>query len=87
MGSDPVVNAGPHADADVATLLKSGYLSTIINLVDSLKLKAVEEGVETEEQSRLLRLLNCDEMQGFLFSNPVLAEIFEAKFLPPPSGG
>ena len=27
------------------------------------------EGVETEEQSRLLRLLGCDEMQGFLFSS------------------
>jgi diguanylate cyclase (GGDEF)-like protein/PAS domain S-box-containing protein len=56
-------------------------VSTIINLAHSLKLKAVAEGVETEEQSRLLRLLNCDEMQGFLFSKPVPCEIFEAKFL------
>ena len=37
----------------------------------------VAEGVETEEQSRLLRLLNCDEMQGFLSGKPVLKEIFE----------
>ena len=56
-------------------------VSTIINLAHSLKLKVVAEGVETEEQSRLLRLLNCDEMQGYLFSKPVPAEIFEAKFL------
>ena len=48
-------------------------VSTIINLAHSLKLKVVAEGVETEEQSRLLRLLNCDEMQGFLFSKPVPA--------------
>ena len=40
-------------------------VSTIISLAHSLKLNVVAEGVETEEQSRLLRLLNCDEMQGF----------------------
>jgi EAL domain-containing protein (putative c-di-GMP-specific phosphodiesterase class I) len=56
-------------------------VSTIINLARSLKLKVVAEGVETEEQSRLLRLLNCDEMQGYLFSKPLPAEIFEAKYL------
>ena len=49
--------------------------------------KVVAEGVETEEQSRLLRLLSCDEMQGFLFSKPVPTEIFETKFLAPPSAG
>jgi EAL domain-containing protein (putative c-di-GMP-specific phosphodiesterase class I) len=46
----------------------------------------VAEGVETEEQSRLLRLLSCDEMQGFLFSKPVPAEVFEERFLAPPAG-
>jgi diguanylate cyclase (GGDEF)-like protein len=56
-------------------------VSTIINLAHSLKLKVVAEGVETEEQSRLLRLLNCDEMQGYLFSKPVAGSIFEASFL------
>ena len=56
-------------------------MSTIINLAHSLKLKVVAEGVETEEQSRLLRLLNCDEMQGYLCGRPVSGEIFEAKFL------
>jgi EAL domain-containing protein (putative c-di-GMP-specific phosphodiesterase class I) len=58
-------------------------VSTIINLAHSLSLSVVAEGVETEEQSRLLRLLNCDEMQGFLYSKPVPAEIFETKFLAP----
>jgi diguanylate cyclase (GGDEF)-like protein/PAS domain S-box-containing protein len=59
-------------------------VSTIIDLAHSLRLNVVAEGVETEEQSRLLRLLNCDEMQGFLFSKPVPSEIFETKFLAPP---
>ncbi len=60
-------------------------MSTIISLAHSLKLKVVAEGVETEEQSRLLRLLDCDEMQGFLFSKPVPADVFETRFLAPPA--
>jgi EAL domain-containing protein (putative c-di-GMP-specific phosphodiesterase class I) len=60
-------------------------VSTIIHLAHSLKLKVVAEGVETEEQSRLLRLLNCDEMQGFLFCKPVSAQIFQNNFLLPPA--
>jgi diguanylate cyclase (GGDEF)-like protein/PAS domain S-box-containing protein len=58
-------------------------VSTIIILAHALKLKVVAEGVETEQQSRQLLSLNCDEMQGFLFSKPVPAEIFEARFLAP----
>ena len=56
-------------------------VSTIIKLAHSLKFKVVAEGVETEEQSRLLRLLACDEMQGYLFSKPVPGELFETQFL------
>jgi diguanylate cyclase (GGDEF)-like protein len=62
-------------------------VSTIINLAHAMKLKVVAEGVETEEQSRILRMLSCDEMQGFLFSAAVPAELFATKFLSlfPPS--
>ncbi len=60
-------------------------VSTIIIVAHALKLKTVAEGVETEEQSRQLRSLNCDEMQGYLFSKPVPSEIFEAKFLAAPA--
>ena len=56
-------------------------VSTIINLAHSMKLNVVAEGVETEEQSRLLRLLNCDEIQGYWFGHPVPSEIFAAKYL------
>ena len=49
-------------------------VSTIITLARTMKLKVIAEGVETEEQSKLLRLLKCDEMQGYLFSKPVPAE-------------
>jgi EAL domain-containing protein (putative c-di-GMP-specific phosphodiesterase class I) len=56
-------------------------VSTIVSLAHSLKLNVVAEGVETEEQSGLLRLLNCDEMRGFLFSKPVPVRIFETRSL------
>jgi PAS domain S-box-containing protein/diguanylate cyclase (GGDEF)-like protein len=56
-------------------------VSTIISLAHALNLKVVAEGVETEEQASLLRLLNCDEMQGYLFSKPLPVGIFEAKYL------
>ena len=52
-------------------------VSTIISLGHSLELKVVAEGVETEEQANLLRLLKCDEFQGYLFSQPVPAEQIE----------
>ena len=62
-------------------------VSTIINLARSLQLTVVAEGVETEEQSRLLRLLNCDEIQGYVFSKPVPSEFFERKYLARPAVG
>ena len=58
-------------------------VTTIITLAHTLNLNVVAEGVETEEQSRLLRLLGCDEMQGYLFSKPLPVEIFESRFLVP----
>jgi EAL domain-containing protein (putative c-di-GMP-specific phosphodiesterase class I) len=46
-------------------------VTTIISLARSLNLRVVAEGVETEEQANLLRLLNCDEAQGYLYSKPL----------------
>ncbi len=65
----------------------AAVVSTIINFAHSLKLKVVAEGVETEEQAQLLRGLNCDEMQGHLFSKPLSCEIFEARYLTRSSSG
>jgi diguanylate cyclase (GGDEF)-like protein len=62
-------------------------VSTIINLAHSLKLKVVAEGVETEGQRHLLRSLDCDEAQGYLFSQPLPSAAFEAKYLVPGPAG
>src|SRR5467141_1702747 len=56
----------------------TSIVGTSISLAQALRLKVVAEGVETEQQAQLLRLLRCDQAQGFLFSRPVAAEDIEA---------
>jgi len=53
-------------DPSIMTLV-----STMIALAHSLKLKVIAEGVELEEQAKILRLLRCDQMQGYLVSKAV----------------
>jgi len=48
-------------------------VSTIISLAHNMSLMVIAEGVETEEQSKFLRLLRCDEIQGYLISTPLPA--------------
>jgi EAL domain-containing protein (putative c-di-GMP-specific phosphodiesterase class I) len=55
----------------------TSIISTIISLAQSLRLKVVAEGVETEQQAQLLRLLRCDQAQGYLFSKPLPLEEVE----------
>jgi len=47
---------------------------TIISLAHSLRLDVVAEGVEQEEQAKMLHLLRCDQMQGYLVSKPAPME-------------
>jgi len=56
----------------------TSIVTAIISLAQALRLSVVAEGVETEEQARMLRLLRCDQMQGYLFSPPVPQEKIEA---------
>lgn len=43
---------------------------TILQLADSLGLKVVAEGVETEGQMQLLQIMGCQAFQGYLFGRP-----------------
>lgn len=58
-------------DHDQATIV-----ALIIEMGHSLKLEVVAEGVESEEQLRFLRALNCDFAQGLLFGRAMAADDF-----------
>ncbi len=49
-------------------------VNAVIALGHQMKLIVIAEGVETREQLSFLRSNQCDEMQGFLFSEPVGAD-------------
>lgn len=49
-------------------------VGSIIDLGHSLGLSIVAEGVETEEQLRLLRYCGCDCIQGYIYSRPIPEE-------------
>ena len=56
-------------------------VSHIIGLAHSLSLTVVAEGVEEEGQAQLLRLLRCDELQGYLLGRPMPATAFAERLL------
>jgi len=62
---------GATTDPDDAALVMA-----IVTLAHNLRLKVVAEGIETAEQLAFLRLLRCDEGQGYLFSKPVTHDVF-----------
>ncbi len=47
---------------------------TLLQMTHSLGLVAIAEGVETMEQADLLRGMQCDRAQGYLFSRPLALE-------------
>lgn len=56
------------ASKDAATIV-----STIIDMAHSMNMYVVAEGVESELQLDLLKILNCDYVQGLLFGEPMTA--------------
>ena len=65
--------------------------SAILAMGRSLEMKIVAEGVETQDQLSFLRKHQCDQLQGYLFSRPVPADVFrgflrEGKRLVLPAG-
>jgi EAL domain-containing protein (putative c-di-GMP-specific phosphodiesterase class I) len=57
----------PH-DRDAATMVRA-----MVQLANGLGLRALAEGIETEDQWRFLQDTECRLGQGFLFSRPVPA--------------
>lgn len=53
-------------------------VETIITMGRLLDMELVAEGVETNEQLAILKSFQCDYYQGYLFSQPIPIEKFEA---------
>lgn len=52
----------------------SVIVQAIILIADSLGIKTVAEGIETEQQLQALKLLGCNEVQGYLLGRPAPAQ-------------
>jgi diguanylate cyclase (GGDEF)-like protein len=61
------------SDLDASTS-SSVIVQAVILIAGSLGIKTVAEGVETEPQLKLLKLLGCTDVQGYLLGKPAPAE-------------
>ena len=52
----------------------TSIVTAIIAMAKGLHLNLIAEGVETENQLAFLRKMECDEIQGFLLSEPLTAQ-------------
>jgi len=50
---------------------ENSIVKAIIRMGQSLKLRIIAEGVETDEELAFLQAQSCDEAQGYLFSRPI----------------
>lgn len=66
--------AGLPAHADSRRLV-----SIILQMVRTLHLSVVAEGVETEEQARWLVQQGCDRLQGYYYGRPMAASEIEPR--------
>ncbi|RQW64569.1 EAL domain-containing protein [Vibrio viridaestus] len=60
-----------HQNQDDAVIVR-----TIIQMANSLGLKTIAEGIETQEVLDLLKLYRCDEAQGYFIARPMPSEEF-----------
>ncbi len=51
----------------------NALIQSLVSLGDALDLAVIAEGIENEDQLKLLRLIQCEFVQGFLISKPVAA--------------
>jgi EAL domain-containing protein (putative c-di-GMP-specific phosphodiesterase class I) len=55
---------------------KRTLVHAIVALASGLNLQSVVEGVETEEQLTILRVMGCHHVQGYLLSKPLAEDDF-----------
>lgn len=65
----------------IQNIVSGGYeesiTKSIISIAHDMSVRVVAEGVENEKQLDILKSMNCDIVQGYLFSKPIPIEDFE----------
>jgi len=56
-------------------------VASIVDLAKHLDLRVIAEGIETLSQAEVLASMNCQNMQGYLFSRPITPEKFKVMML------
>ena len=59
-------------------------ISSVIRMAHALDIDVIAEGVETEEQAKLLKNMGCCFMQGYFFARPMDADAFEKLIMSEP---
>ncbi|MDA7817137.1 EAL domain-containing protein [Sulfurimonas sp.] len=57
------------------------FIDTIVKMGQTLGMKVVAEGVESQKQVEYLKDIGCDICQGYYFSKPLRVEEFEEKYI------
>ena len=57
------------------------FIETIVKMGQTLNMKVIAEGVETQEQLEYLKSIACDQYQGYLCSRPMNVKDFEDFYL------
>lgn len=57
-----------------STTSQSGIVQAIVNLAHALKMDAIAEGIETQQQVQTLQSLGCEYGQGYFFARPLPAD-------------
>ncbi|WP_227866302.1 bifunctional diguanylate cyclase/phosphodiesterase [Clostridioides sp. ES-S-0190-01] len=65
--------SSPNAD----NVSENYVIESVVELAKKLNMNSVSEGVETILQMEYLKKINCDMIQGYVFSKPIPQEIFE----------
>lgn len=52
----------------------NALIQSLVSLGDAMNLSVIAEGIENEDQLKLLRLVQCEYVQGYLISRPIPAE-------------
>jgi len=65
----------------VSDPVDAALVKSIISMAHNLNMNCIAEGVEDEEQFHFLQEQECNEIQGFYFSKPLVVQDFQAMYL------